>query len=82
VEAKFYASPLGIRLAREFAGLCGDLSATHASFVSNTSADNVARLLSHRFNLGAFHPRVIPGSEPAADFRSYVRQLLRRYREQ
>jgi hypothetical protein len=82
VEAKFYGSSLGISLAREFTGLCADLSAAHMSFVSNTSAQNVARLLSHRFTVGAFHPEVTPGSPAADDFRSHVRQLLRRYQEQ
>lgn len=82
VEAKFYGSQLGIALAREFAGLCSDISASHTSFVSNTTASNVARLLSHRFNVGAFHPDVLPASYAADDFCSYVRQLLRRYREQ
>jgi hypothetical protein len=82
VEAKFYGSPLGIALAREFTGLCADLSATHTSFVSNTTAENVARLLSHRSGVGAFHPDVTPGSSASADVRSHVRQLLRRYQEQ
>jgi hypothetical protein len=82
VEAKFYGSPLGIRLVREFAGLCSDLSAGNSSFVSNTTAENVARFMSHRFGVGAFHPGVKPGSRAAGDFRSHVRQLLRRYQEQ
>lgn len=82
VEAKFYGSPLGIRLAREFAGLASDLRASHTGFVSNTTAENVARLLSHRLALGAFHPDVVPGSSSAADFRSHARQILRRYQEQ
>jgi hypothetical protein len=79
VEAKFYATPLGIALAREFTGLRSDLSAQTSLFVTNTTAENVARLLSHRCPVESYHPHVLPQSEAAADFRSTARKALQRY---
>jgi hypothetical protein len=79
VEAKFYATPLGIALAREFTGLRSDLSAQTSLFVTNTTAESVARLLSHRCPVESYHPHVLPRSEAAADFRSTARKALQRY---
>jgi len=79
VEAKFYSTPLGIALGREFTGLRSDLSAQTSLFVTNTTAESVARLLSHRCPVGSYHPHVLPQSEAAADFRSMARKALQRY---
>lgn len=79
VEAKFYSTPLGIALAREFTGLRSDLSAQTSLFVTNTTAESVARLLSHRCPVESYHPHVLPQSEAAADFRSMARKALQRY---
>ena len=79
VEAKFYATSLGIALAREFTGLRSDLSAQTSLFVTNTTAESVARLLSHRCPVESYHPHVLPQSEAAADFRSMARKALQRY---
>jgi hypothetical protein len=79
VEAKFYATALRIGLAREFTGLCSDLSAGMSTFATNTTAINVARLLSHRCPVGAYHPQLIPQSPAADDFRSTVRKVLERH---
>jgi len=79
VEAKFYSTPLGIALAREFTGLRSDLSAQTSLFVTNTTAESVARLLSHQCPVESYHPHVLPHSEAAADFRSTARKALQRY---
>jgi hypothetical protein len=82
VEAKFYSTPLGIGLGREFSGLSGDLSASLSMFVTNTDGASVARLLSHRFPVGAYHPHVTPNTTASDDFRGIVRKVLQRYRAQ
>lgn len=45
VECKFYASPLGLALAREFHGLHSDLAVQFPHFVSNLRSRSVERLL-------------------------------------
>ena len=79
VEAKFYTSPVGIALGREFAGLWSDLSASLSAFATNNNGENVARLLSHRCPVGSYHPGVIPNSLAADDFRGVARKVLERY---
>lgn len=47
VECKFYATTLGLHLARGFMGLCTDLTARNVYFVTNTESATAERLLSH-----------------------------------
>jgi len=48
VECKYYTSALQLHLARSFIGLISDLSSKDPFFVTNTSANSVEKLLSHR----------------------------------
>lgn len=48
IECKFYSSNLGIALGRGFVGLCSDLSAREAIFVTNTQGTSVEKLLTHQ----------------------------------
>lgn len=47
VECKFYSSNLGINLARSFMGLTAELQVADRHFVSNTTSETVARMLTH-----------------------------------
>ena len=46
IECKFYASSLGINLARSFVGLLADIQSRERFFVANTSSDSVKTMLS------------------------------------
>jgi hypothetical protein len=78
-EAKFYATPLSLSLAREFIGLRSDVAARSTWFVANTSRPNLARLLVHRTQPNSLHADVVPGSLEHDDLVAHVRLVLRDY---
>ena len=48
VEAKYYASDLGLHLGREFLGFLSDTSIDKSFFVMNRTSDSIEKLLSHK----------------------------------
>lgn len=47
VECKFYATTLGLHLARGFMGLCTDLTGRNGRLVTNSESASAERLLTH-----------------------------------
>lgn len=78
VECKYYTSPIGIALGREFQGLHADASTKEPRFVSNLCSKNVERYLTH---LGReWNSLVVPSSVPASDLESAFRRSFSRYK--
>jgi len=80
VECKFYATSLGLDLARSFIGLVSDISTKNPIFVTNNSSPTLEKLLSERGK--KWEHNIIPKSSSLSRLENEFRTAFKHYKAQ